>query len=98
MSLKRISFQKSLKDLKDYKVSLIKFGSIDITYLSILSLEVIFTSNEYENVRKIDKGVRPGWLQDKVIAAYFYCLRQCHKNLEFTDASEALAAGMFGSI
>ena len=98
MSLKRISFQKSLKDLKDYKVSLIKFGCIDITYLSILSLEVIFTFNEYENVRKIDKGVRPGWLQDEVIAAYFYCLRQCHKNLEFIDASEALAAGMFGSI
>ena len=87
-----------IKDLKDYKVSLIKFGCIDITYLSILSLEVIFTFNEYENVRKIDKGVRPGWLQDEVIAAYFYCLRQCHKNLEFIDASEALAAGMFGSI
>ena len=69
-----------IKDLKDYKVSLIKFGCIDITYLSILSLEVIFTSNKYENIRKIDKGFKPGWLQDEVIAAYFYCLRQRYKN------------------
>ena len=87
-----------IKELKDYKVSLIKFGCIDITYLSILSLEVIFTSNEYEKIRKINKGFRPGWLQDEVIAAYFYCLRQRYKNLEFIDPSEALAAGMFGSI
>ena len=57
-----------IKDLKDYKIPLIKFGCIDITYLSILSLEVIFTSNEYENIRKIDKGFRPGWLEDEVIA------------------------------
>ena len=87
-----------IKELKNYKVSLIKFGCIDITYLSILSLEVIFTSNEYEKTRKINKGFRPGWLQDEVIAAYFYCLRQRYKNLEFIDPSEALAAGMFGSI
>ena len=79
-------------------MSLIKFGCIDITYLSILSLEVIFTSNEYEKIRKINKGFRPGWLQDEVIAAYFYGLRQRYKNLEFIDPSEALAAGMFGSI
>ena len=84
--------------MKDHKVSLIKFSCIDITYLSILSLEVICTSNEYENIRKVDKRFRPGWLQDEVIAAYFYCLRQCYKNLEFIDPSEALAAGMFGSI
>ena len=38
-----------IKVLKDHKVSLIKFGCIDITILSILSLEVIFTSSEYEN-------------------------------------------------
>ena len=70
-----------------------------MTYLSILSLEVTFTSNEYENIRKIDKGFRHGWLQDKVIAAYFfYCLWQRYKNLEFIDPSEALAAGIFGSI
>ena len=87
-----------MKELKDYKVSLIKFGCIDITYLSILSLEVIFTSNEYEKIRKIDKGFRPGWLQDEAIADYFYRLRQRYKNLEFIDPSEALAAGMFGSI
>ena len=49
-----------VKELKNYKVSLIKFGCIDITYLSILSLEVIFTSNEYKNIRKFDKGFRPG--------------------------------------
>ena len=42
--------------IKELKVSLIKFGCIDITYLSILSLEVIITSNEYEKIRKIDKG------------------------------------------
>ena len=47
---------------------------------------------------KIDKGFRPGWLQDKVIADYFYCLRQRSKNLEFIDPSETLAADMFGSI
>ena len=87
-----------IKDLKDYKVSLIKFGCIDIIYLSILSLEVFFTSNEHENIRKIDKGFSPIWLQDEVIAAYFYCLRQHYKNLEFVDPSEALTAGMFRSI
>ena len=84
-----------IKDLKDYKVLLIKFGYIDITYLSILSLEVIFTSNEYEKIIKIDKGFRPGWWQYEVMAAYFYCLGQRYKNLEFIDSSEALAAGMF---
>ena len=79
-------------------MSLIKFGCIYITYLSILLLTVIFTSNEYENIRKTDKGFRPGWLQDKVIAVYFHCLWQRNKNFEFIDVSEALAAGMFGSI
>ena len=49
-----------IKDLKDCKVSLRKFGCIDVKYLSILSLEVIFTFNECENIRKFDKGVRPG--------------------------------------
>ena len=51
-----------------------KFSSIDITYLSMLSLEVIFTPNEYENIRKTAKGFRSGWLQDQLIATYFYCL------------------------
>ena len=87
-----------INDLKDYKVSLIKCSCIDITYRSILSLKVIFTSNEYENIRKTDKGFRPGWLQDEVIAAYSYCLRQRYKNLELIDPSKALATSMFRSI
>ena len=87
-----------IKDLRDYKMSLIKCGCIDIAYLSILPVELIFTSNEYENIWKIDKGFRPGCLQDEVIAVCFYCLQQRYKNLEFIDPSEVLAAGMFGSI
>ena len=82
-----------IRDLKDYKVSLIKCGCINITYLSILSLEVIFTSNEHENIRKINKGFKPGWLQGEVIAAYFYCLRQRYKNFfSLTQVKHSLRA------
>ena len=77
---------------------LITFGCIDITFLSVLSLEVIFISYGYGNIRNTGKGLRLGWLHGEVIAAYFYCLRQCYKNLEPTDPSEALATCTFGSI
>ena len=77
---------------------LITFGCIDITFLSVLSLEVIFIPYGYENIRNTSKRLRLGWLHDEVIAAYFYCLRQCYKNLEPTDPSEALATCTFGSI
>ena len=82
-----------------FNEELITCGCIDITFLSVLSLEVIFIPYGYENIRNTSKRLRLGWLHDEVIAAYFYCLRQRYKNLEPpTDPSKALAVCMFGSI
>ena len=65
------STKKAVSEKKDYKVSLISFDYINVTYLLILSLEVIFTFNAHENIRKIDKEFRPVWLLGEVTAAYF---------------------------
>ena len=85
-----------IKGLTDYRLPLLKLGgAISITYLSLFSLEVIFSSKEYTLVKQSAPGFRPGWLQDEVIAAYLYNLRQKHLNMEFIYPSEALALNKF---
>ena len=85
-----------IKRLTDYRLPLLKLGgAISITYLSLFSLEVIFSSKEYTLVKQSAPGFRPGWLQDEVIAVYLYYLRQNHLNIEFIYPSEALALDKF---
>ena len=85
-----------IEGLTDYRLPLLKLGgAISITYLSLFSLEVIFSPKEYILVKQSAPGFRPGWLQDEVIAAYLYNLRQKHLNMEFIYPSEALALNKF---
>ena len=86
-----------INGLKDFNSTLLNYGSINITYLSLLSLEVIFSTNEYHKIKNMDARFKPGWLQDEVIAAYFHHLRNQFPNMEFIQPSEALAARNFKS-
>ena len=64
-----------IKGLTDYRSPLFKpGGAISINYLSLFSLEVIFSSKEHTLLKQSDPGFRPGWLQDEVNAAYLYNL------------------------
>ena len=86
MSLKQISFKISqlicsanqltgfyMIATLTFNEELITCGCTDITFLSVLSLEVIFIPYGYENIRNTSKRLRLGWFHDEVIAAYFYC-------------------------
>ena len=70
-------------------------GAISITYLSLFSLEIILSSKEYTLVKQSAPGFRPWWLQDEVIVAYMYSLRQKHLNMELINLSETLTLNKF---
>ena len=73
-----------IKKLLDYCLPLLKLGgTISMTYLLLFSLEVIFSSKDYILVKQSAPGFTTGWLQDEVIAAYLYNLRQKYFNMEF---------------
>ena len=66
-----------------------------MTYFSLFSLEIILSSKEYTLVKQSAPGFRPMWLQDEVIAAYMYSLRQKHLNMELINLSETLTSNKF---
>ncbi|XP_057306747.1 uncharacterized protein LOC130644962 [Hydractinia symbiolongicarpus] len=53
--------------------------------------KVTFTESELRELKNIERGFRPGWLQDEIITAYLFHLRCKNTDMIYLDPAEVLA-------
>jgi len=74
----------------DWTQTLLKNGCHNLSFMDLLSLEVHHSSSQLDQLKKIDRTFKTGWLHDEVINSYFYHLSSMYANVLYCGSTEAL--------
>ncbi|XP_065682272.1 uncharacterized protein LOC136095504 [Hydra vulgaris] len=82
----------------DFNSTLVRDGPHQLSFISLLTLENIISSDLLQKIKKKKIQFQKGWLQDEVIGSFLHCLEKRFPFMKYCGPTEALALSYSRSI